>query len=208
MPLDVQQRGVDHPPVVIYVGKLEARKGYADLLSAVAEVLTGFPNLQVWLLGNGEVLEAQQRAKSLGIEKSVWIPGWVDASELDEYFRKASIFCLPSFEEGLPMALLEAMSYALPVLCTPVGGIPDIICDGKNGLFAQAGDPASIRDQLLLLLGLPNFADRLGANAARTVEVECGLDRIEIQLKNLYEIVESEWLIRRRGFRESPQAVE
>jgi len=208
IPLDLHKRGADDPPVVIYVGKLEARKGYADLLDAVAEVLPGFPNLQVWLLGNGEVSEARQRAKGLGIERSVLIPGWVDACELDAYYRKASIFCLPSFDEGLPMALLEAMSYALPVVCTRVGGVPDIISDGKNGLFAQAGDPASIRDQLLLLLGLPNLADRLGANAARTVEEQCGLERIEIQLRDLYETVDSEWLIRRRGIREASQAAE
>jgi len=208
IPHNLHQRGGEHPPVVIYVGKLEARKGYTDLLDAVAEVLPSFPNLQLWLLGNGEVLKAQQRAKTLGIEKSVLIPGWVDASELDAYYRKASIFCLPSFEEGLPMALLEAMSYALPVVCTPVGGVPDIISDGRNGLFAQAGDPASIRDQLLLLLGLPNFADRLGVNAARTVEEQCGLERIEIQLRDLYETVESEWVIRRRGVREASQAAD
>ncbi|MCU1323866.1 MAG: hypothetical protein JWM43_3515 [Acidobacteriaceae bacterium] len=206
IPLDLRPRGLDHPPVVLYVGKLEARKGYADLLAAVAEVLPGFPDLQVCLLGNGEVLEAQQRAKSLGIEKSVRILGWVDASQLDAYYRRASIFCLPSFDEGLPMALLEAMSYALPVVCTAVGGVPDIISDGKNGLFAQAGDAGSIRDLLLLLLGLPGLADRLGANAARTVEEQCGLDRIEVQLQDLYDTVESEWRIRRQGFRESTQA--
>ncbi|CAN5674084.1 glycosyltransferase family 4 protein [soil metagenome] len=205
-PFVLRKRSLDDPPVVLYVGKLEARKGYADLLAAAAEVLPSFPNLQIWLLGNGEVREAQERAKSLRIERSVRVMGWVDACELDEYYRRASIFCLPSFDEGLPMALLEAMSYSLPVICTPVGGVPDIISDGKNGLFAKAGDADSIRDSLLLLLGLPDLADRLGANAARTVEEQCGMDRIEVQLQDLYDTVESEWHIRRQGFRESTQA--
>ena len=190
-------------PVILFVGKLEQRKGYQDLLDAAEQVLMRFPDAQFWFVGHGEIEQARAHAKKLGIDRSVILTGWIDADEMEYYYRAATVVCLPSHEEGLPMAVLEAMSYALPVVCTPVGGLPDLITDSKNGFFAEPGNPQSISGQILRLLRDPELATRAGEAGARTIERECGIARIEQELGELYQEVDAEWTIRRTGQRES-----
>jgi len=192
---------------ILFAGKLERRKGYMELLKAASEVLRCYANVKFCFAGHGEVQQARVEAERLGIMGSVSFPGWVRPEEMSDYYREATIFCLPSFDEGLPMSILEAMSYSLPVVCTPVGGVPDLVVDGNNGLFVETGNSESIAHQLLTLLGDPERARRIGDNAARTVQRECGLERTERELSSLYRDVESEWMVRRRGIRESAQSV-
>ena len=193
----------DSAPVILFVGKLEARKGYRDLLEAAAEVLFRFPSAQFWFVGNGEIQEAREYAIKLGIGNSVTCTGWVDAKDMEYYYRCTSVFCLPSHDEGLPMAVLEAMSYALPVVCTRVGGLPDLISDRRNGFFATVGNPNSISNCIIDLLRDSDLASRAGEHAALTIERECGIARIEQKLAELYTEVDAEWKVRRHGLRES-----
>lgn len=191
--------------VILFAGKLEPRKGYIDFLDAAANVLMRFPDVEIRLVGNGEIEQATRHARHLGIERSVTFTGWVNAEQMQDHFRAASIFCLPSYNEGLPMAVLEAMSYSLPVVVTPVGGLPELISHGRNGLFAEVGNVDSITEQLLLLLRQPSLGTVIGINASQTIARECGIDRIEQELGNLYREVDAEWVVRRRGLRELPQ---
>ena len=193
----------DSAPVILFVGKLEARKGYRNLLDAAPEILERFPNARFWFVGHGEVQQALQHAASRGLQNSVSCTGWIDADDMEYYYRSTSIFCLPSYDEGLPMAVLEAMSYALPVVCTRVGGLPDIISDRRNGFFATVGDAHSIAHCIIELLADPALANRIGEHAALTIERECGIARIEQKLADLYREVDAEWTVRRHGRREA-----
>ena len=195
--------------MVLFVGKLEQRKGYVQLLEAAAEVLRYRPNVTFCFAGHGELQQAQTHAHLLGIERSVDFAGWVGPDDIGKYYRRATVFCLPSFDEGLPMAVIEAMSYSLPVVTTPVGGLPDLISDGADGLFAEPGNAHSIAHQLLALLRDPERADRIGRNAALTIERTCNSLPIEGQLLKLYREVHAEWLVRRNGIPENvPSALQ
>jgi len=198
-------RPAEETQVVLFAGKLERRKGYLELLEAASEVLMEFPRVHFCFAGHGEIEQARALAQSLGIERSVSFAGWVGPAEMHDHFRAATIFCLPSFDEGLPMAVLEAMSHSIPVVCTPVGGLPDLISDGTNGLFAEAGNVASIADHILALLRSPDWAMRIGHSASLTIERECSIERIEQELAELYQDVNAEWILRRRGIREGAQ---
>lgn len=193
----------DPAGMVLFVGKLERRKGYLELLKAAAQVLVFFPDVTFCFAGNGEIEQAKANARMLNIENSVSFPGWVSAEEIGDYYRRATAFCLPSFDEGLPMAVIEAMSYSLPVVTTPVGGLPDLISDGKDGLFTEPGDSDAIARQLLGLFRNPERAERIGRNAALTVERKCSPLTVERQLHDLYQEVNAEWLMRRRGMPEN-----
>lgn len=189
--------------MVLFAGKLERRKGYMELLEAAAEVLIHFPKVRFCFAGHGDIEQAKAEAHRLNIEGSVSFPGWIRPEEIGGYYRRATVFCLPSFDEGLPMAVIEAMSYSLPVVTTPVGGLPDLISDGVDGLFVQPGNVHAIARQLLGLLQDPDRAQRVGRSAALTIERLCNPVQIEQQWLHLYQEVNAEWMVRRCGIPES-----
>ena len=174
------------PAVVLFVGKLEARKGYGDLLTAAAEVLAQFPATQFWFAGHGELAEAQKRIEHLGIAPSVRLLGWVEGTALQAIYPQASILVLPSYAEGVPMSVIEAMSHGVPVICTPVGGLPELICDGRNGLLVNPGDVRSLAREIGRLLREPQAAFDLGAAGQRTVQDRCSIEKVSDELEALY----------------------
>ena len=192
--------------MVLYAGKLEHRKGYLELLRAASEVVKHFPDVRFCFAGHGEIDQARTEAQRLNIANSVSFLGWLRPDEIGRYYRGASIFCLPSFDEGLPMSVLEAMSFSLPVVCSPVGGLQDLISDGEDGIFVEAGNIHSIARGLMELLSNPERASRIGRNGALTLQRKCGLDHIERDLAHLYEEVHAEWILRRSGIREGVRA--
>jgi glycosyltransferase involved in cell wall biosynthesis len=177
--------------IVLFVGKLEPRKGYQDLLSAASLVLLHYPDTQFWFAGHGDLEGAEALARKLAISTSVRLLGWTEGAALTRLYMDASIFCLPSHNEGVPMSVLEAMSHSLPVVCTPVGGLPELIQDGHNGLIATAGSPDSIAQQICTLLANPEASNRIGAAGADTVQRKCGLDLVSSRLQALYDDVVS-----------------
>ena len=131
---------VERQKTILFAGTVNQRKGYQDLIKAFASVKNNHPDWKLVFAGNGEIEAAKQLAISLHIETSIEFLGWVNGTKKDMAFRQSSIFCLPSYAEGLPMAMLDAFSYGLPVITTPVGGIPDFLTDSQNALMFQPGD--------------------------------------------------------------------
>lgn len=185
------------PQVVLFAGKLEPRKGYGDLLAAAAEVLQEFPEVEFWFAGHGEVEEARAYATQLGIARSVRLLGWLGGAALDEVYAKATVFALPSYAEGVPMSVLEAMSHGVPVICTPVGGLPELIDNGSNGIFIAAGDTRSLAREIARLLRDTDRAAVLGAAGRTTVRQRCSMDSLSDALESLYTGVEAEHVLAR-----------
>lgn len=175
-------------PTVLFVGKLEPRKGYSDLIKAAKQVLEAVPDARFILAGHGEVEQALKLASSLGISHAVECRGWVDRSDLPNLLNGATVFCLPSYNEGVPMAVLEAMSYALPVVTTPVGGIPDVITHQSNGILVPPGDHKSLGAELVRLLQNKNgLQQTLGEAARQTVQQLCSPHTVERGLATVYD---------------------
>jgi glycosyltransferase involved in cell wall biosynthesis len=173
-------------PRVLYVGKLEGRKGYDTLITAAAIVLKEFPQTEFWFAGHGELDAARGQAERLGISSRVRFLGWVAGIELEQIYNEVDMFCLPSHNEGVPMSMLEAMSHELPVICTPVGGVPDVIEDGSNGLFVEPGSSESVAAGILRLLHEPAFAASIAQSGRKTVEKMCSLDAVAAQMTAIY----------------------
>lgn len=190
-------------PVVLFAGKLEMRKGYQDLLQAAPLVLALFPKTQFWFAGHGELEAAAELAEKLGISQSIKLLGWLTEEEMSKTYDAATVFCLPSYNEGVPMVVLEAMGRGLPVVCTRVGGLPDFVQDDSNGLFVAPGDAASIASAVSQLLADPLHAGRIGEAAARTIRSRCSLDSTSKQLEALYASVLGESVDKNRSVRVS-----
>jgi glycosyltransferase involved in cell wall biosynthesis len=144
----VEPRPVERQNIILFAGTVNQRKGCQDLIRAFAVVKNNHPNWKLVFAGNGEIKAAKELAESLQIESQVDFLGWVSGSEKEMAFRQSSIFCLPSYAEGLPMAILDAFSYGLPVITTPVGGIPDLLTDRQNALIFQPGDIQALSECL------------------------------------------------------------
>jgi glycosyltransferase involved in cell wall biosynthesis len=128
---------------LLFLGRIGARKGSFDLLEAFRALPQSVrAKARLVLAGDGEVEALRQKAANL---PEVTVHSWIDAEQRDELLAQSDVFVLPSHHEGVPMALLEAMAHGLPVISTPVGGIPDAVTHNVEGMLVTPGD----HDQLV-----------------------------------------------------------
>lgn len=153
---------VRHPFSLLFLGRLGQRKGVFDLLHAAAELAPRYPDLRILLGGDGELDAVRDQAKGLGISAHVSLLGWVKGADKARLLKEATIYVLPSYNEGLPMSVLEAMAYGLPVVSTPVGGTPEAVRDGEEGFLVQPGDVRQLAARLDRLLADPDLRVRMG----------------------------------------------
>ena len=137
---------------ILFAGSIIPRKGYMDLIRAFSIIAPKYRNWKIVFAGNGEIGKAQQIVKDLNIEQQIEFLGWVTGKQKELTFQKASIYCLASDGEGFPMGVLDAWAYGIPCIVTPVGGIPDIIKDGVNGLVFPVGDINNLSKKLEILI--------------------------------------------------------
>ena len=133
---------------ILYAGTMNARKGYAVMIKAFAKIANKYRDWRIVFAGNGDIEEGKALARQLGIADQTIFLGWVRGEDKDIAFKEASIFCLPSYAEGFPMGVRDAWAYGLPVITTPVGGIPDVAEDGKNCLLFKPGDMNNLSEQM------------------------------------------------------------
>lgn len=172
---------------ILFSGTLYAGKGYQDLIRAFAKIAKKYPDWNVVLAGNGEVEKGRAISKELGIANQVEFLGWVSGEQKDKVFRESMIFCLPSYAEGFPMAVLDAWAYGLPVITTPVGGIPDVAKDGKNMLLFNPGDIDALAHQLEKMIFDENLRNRIALASLDFAENKFNQYTINKQLGELYE---------------------
>lgn len=174
------------PPAIVFLGRIGQRKGAYDLLHAMTRVLDARVPCRLYLCGDGEVEAARRLAADLGIADSVTIPGWIGAEERQRLLHSARIFVLPSYQEGLPVAILEAMAAGVPVVSSPVGGIPDAITDGVEGLLVAPGDPVQLATALIRILADENLGRVMGAAGKLKVRNSFAAETALAPLERLY----------------------
>lgn len=171
---------------ILFAGTLTHRKGYDDLIKAFAKVAPLHPDWQLHLAGNGEIDNAKSLIRKYGLETQVKLLGWVSGKNKDLAFRNASIFCLPSYSEGFPMGVLDAWAYHLPVVTTPVGGLPDVVIDGENCLLFTPGDTDALASQLSRVMDDEALYDKLAKASARFADEQFNINELSTQLEKIY----------------------
>ncbi len=172
---------------ILFSGTLYAGKGYQDLIRAFAKIAKKYPDWNVVLAGNGEVEKGRAISKDLGIANQVNFLGWVSGGQKDKVFRESMIFCFPSYAEGFPMAVLDAWAYGLPVITTPVGGIPDVAKDGENMLLFNPGSIDVLARQLERMIIDEKLRNRIILASLDFAEHKFNQYTINKQLGELYE---------------------
>lgn len=174
---------------ILFAGTIIPRKGYETLLRGFALIAHKHPDWIVVFAGNGEIDNAKKIAKELQIEKQVRFLGWVSGKEKEKTFQQASIYCLASDGEGFPMGVLDAWAYGIPCVVTPVGGIPDIVEEGENGLIFPVGDFTKLSSQLERLIDDEKLRKTIVSKADEYVHNEFDITKINEQLGDIYTTI-------------------
>jgi glycosyltransferase involved in cell wall biosynthesis len=155
-------RGPDDPPVILFVGRLVPDKGVFDLLDALRLVARD-RRCTLRIVGEGSHRqELSQRVDDLELGDVVTLMGYVEGDPLAELYASSDVFVLPSYREGFPTVITEAMSYGLPVVTTSIRGAMDQLVEGENALFVPPRHPADLADALKRLLDDPALRARMG----------------------------------------------
>lgn len=170
----------------IYVGRFEPGKGIEILLSAWASLTKDFKkNVALLLVGSGSLKERLTiQVQKSGILDQVVMTGRVD--NVSEYLQASDIFVLPSLDEGLPNALLEAMSCGLATVASRIAPTEEIISPGINGVFVKRGDSLDLKEKISLLVNDRGKRQKLGQEARKTVTEKFSLEKISQEYINFY----------------------
>lgn len=172
-----------------FLGRIGHRKGAFDLIRAFA-LLPNRTQARLWLAGDGEIDAAAALIASLGLGESVRLLGWVGETQRAKVLASAHAFVLPSYNEALPMAMLEAMAAALPVVSTPVGGIPEFVTDGQEGYLVEPGDVGALSQAMARLIDSETQRRLMGRRSrdrVRPLDLKCynqQLSKIYVALLN------------------------
>ena len=172
---------------ILFAGTLNSNKGYADLIKGFAKIASKYPTWKVVFTGNGQIDQAKTLAQSLGVEKQCQFLGWVNGKQKETAFRRASILCLASYQEGFPMAVLDAWAYGVPVVSTPAGGLIDIIKEGNNGLLFEAGNIDQMAEKLEKMIVDADMRKHIGEESRMLAYTTFNINTINHQLGNIYE---------------------
>lgn len=189
LPAGVAPRATVGPVVCVYLGIISNRKGAFDLVDAVARMpLQSRQRLKLVMAGNGKVAELRRHVHDLELLDSIEVRDWLSTEQRDALLAAAHVFVLPSYHEGLPMALLEAMAHGVAPLSTPVGSIAEIVKHGENGLLVSPGDIHSLAAALVRLVESASERAAFGTRARCAVE-HLSLDTYLRRLCELYRAV-------------------
>jgi len=158
---------------VLFVGRLDPVKGVPVLLDAFALVLRDRPSARLTLVGDGPGREAAQlQVETLALGHAVHFAGHATAAEVGEYLAAADVFVLPSFFEGIPVSLMEAMAAQVPVVASQLPGIAELVEHGEHGYLVPAGHTEQFAERITALLSQPALRQRMGVAGRAKVQAE------------------------------------
>lgn len=171
---------------VLFLGRLGTRKSPDVLLRASREALMEYPGMRLVFGGDGDLNFYENLAEKLGIADRCDFIGWVSGDDKERLFSEAGVYCLPSKHEGMPMSVLEAMAHGIPVITTPVGGIPHLISDGVDGCLMNVDDESRLSDLLLEFERSPQRRAEIGYAGRDKIQAGFDINDILNQLVTFY----------------------
>ncbi|MBL0159496.1 MAG: glycosyltransferase [Bryobacterales bacterium] len=176
-------------PVVGIVGRLIREKGPYILLEAAERIIGEFPKTLFVFVGDGpERAELERAAADAGLAGNVHFAG--ERSDMPEVYASFDVFAQPSFSEGMPMTVLEAMAAGLPIVATSVGAVPSLLEPAECGLLCPPGDAAALAESVLLILRDEALAARLGAAARQHLRAHYSAEAMAGQYLALYKEIQ------------------
>lgn len=173
---------------VLYAGRLSGEKGLIDLVEGAKYVCNNHLNVKFIIAGNGPLESSLKKlVHSINLKKNFFFIGNVPHNSLIKYYQNAAVFVLPSYREGLPTTLLEAMSCGIPVVATAIPGISEVIDNHKTGILVPPNSPKKLADSILMLLLDSALREIIGKNARKNIREFYDWDIITGKIEKVYE---------------------
>ena len=173
--------------VIITVSRLVPKNGVDILIRAIAEVKKKIPDVRCQIIGDGaERDNYRSLVNEYGLERHITFLGEISHDELPRYLHNADIFVRPSRSEGMGNAFVEALAAGLSIIGTPVGGIPDIIEDGKTGLLARVDDPQDLAEKIISIFNNPSYGQTLSRTGLEKIEKKFSWDNIAGEYRAIF----------------------
>lgn len=175
---------------LVYVGRLSAEKGLPILFDSLNQLKSRGTVVDLTILGDGpDRRYLESMVSDMGLGGQVEFTGFVDQDTIAETLRNGDIFVLPSFAEGIPVALMEAMAIGLPVIATYVGGVTELVIDGETGLVVYPSDPVHLATAIERYASDADFCTEMARNARQKVESEFDIEDQVDRLEQLFRSV-------------------
>ncbi len=172
---------------VLYTGRISYGKGLVELINCAKEVCESRDDINFILAGDGPLLpNLKKKVKKMGLQNRIQFLGRVDRKTIVNLYQNATIFAFPSYYEGLPGSLLEAMACQLPIVATEVPGNIELIEHNKNGILIPPKDPSALYKAIMVLLDDPNKREEIGKNARITIENKFTWDAVSDRILSCY----------------------
>lgn len=174
---------------ILFLGAINPMKGCLDMVDVIYELKKTYPEIKMVIAGDGEMESVKAKAKEKNVLENLLFPGWVRDKEKDELLKSSDIFFLPSYTEGMPMSILDAMGYGLPIISTNVGGIPKLVQEGQNGRLYTPGDALGMAAGIRELLENTEQRVDYGKKSREIVEERYSMERHLEKIEQVYESV-------------------
>jgi len=176
---------------VLFIGKLIEPKGFFDVIKSIPFVTKQTEQVELWFAGEFHSDKERDFAfkliKNYGVEKYVKFCGLITGDKKAEFFAQGDIFVLPSYTEGHPISVLEAMSAGLPVIATDVGSIKETVIDGESGFIVPIGEPRIIAEKILILYNNPLLKDQMSTASLQTYKSRFTDDIFLANIKQIFD---------------------
>lgn len=179
----------DEKPVCLFLGRIGQRKGTYDLITCFGELKREYPSLflKMILAGDGELATAQKLIAHNDLDREIKVVGWVNEIERNHLLLDSDILILPSYNEGLPMAILEAMNYGLSVISSNVGGIPEAIINERTGYMIDPGDIKQLAIYLKKTIEDAQLRKKFSINERKMIFNKFNNTKLMKNLETIYE---------------------
>ncbi|MFR8234203.1 MAG: glycosyltransferase family 4 protein [Clostridia bacterium] len=174
---------------ILFLGRFGKRKGIYDLIDVIEQICKIYPETKLLAGGDGETEQVKKIIEDKHLENNITILGWVTGKKKEKYLRECSYYILPSYNEGMPMSLIEGMAYKNISISTNVGGIPKVIINNQNGILINAGNKEELYNSIKTTFENKELRKKLSENARKTIEKKFNINNnIEKLLEVYYKL--------------------
>ena len=173
---------------VLFLGAINQMKGCYDMVDVTKRVAEVVPDIKMVVAGAGEIEQVKSKAIAEGVAEHFAFPGWVRGEQKEKLLKESDVFFLPSYTEGMPMSVLDAMGYGLPIVSTNVGGIPRIVHEGENGFLREPGDMTGFTEKIIQILTDDSMRQNMGEQSLEIVKERYSLEKHIEEIEKVYQL--------------------